>query len=86
MRGSGVVTVEVPPTCATGHAGQRVVSVDLGPEPPLGESPAAAVASSPFGVTRTVHLAPLASGRPAKVSDHPVARVCLSSDANRCSP
>jgi S-formylglutathione hydrolase FrmB len=57
VRGTGVVTVVVPPACQTGLDGQRVFRVDLGPSQPV-DDPGVGVLSA-YGRTVTVPLQPL---------------------------
>lgn len=57
LRGTGVVTVTVPEACGTGVDGSNVVTVNLGPSPPLNE-PAALGLCDSYGNTETVELLP----------------------------
>ena len=57
LRGTGVVTVTVPESCATGQGGSRVVTVDLGPSPPVNEPVALGLCDS-YGNRERVALLP----------------------------
>jgi hypothetical protein len=61
LRGTGLVTLQVPASCGTGSNGSPVVHVDLGPPMPT-DAPAGADAAPPYGRTVTVHLMPLHKG------------------------
>ena len=58
LRGSGVVTFEVPATCGTGSDGSPVVTVDLGPSQATDE-PGHVSWTGLYGRTVTIALAPL---------------------------